>query len=277
MIAGADRSTATTAPSHGGDELIQVERFGSIAIIRLNRPAKRNSLNREMIDSLIDVFTALRDSADGTATIDAVVLAGAPGAFCAGADIASYHRASAADLAEFTQRALTLVNLVRSAPVPVIASIDGMALGGGLELALAADFIVASERATLGLPETRIGLIPGWAGTASLTEAIGVRRAKQVIYSGMTLSAQQALQWGLVNHVAPEGTSDKAAQMLATEIAQRAPLAVRAAKRAVHAASATTIGTTTETDELLDLFASADGIEGVAAFVEKRPARFRSL
>lgn len=267
----------SAAGPHENEELIRLERAESILLVRLNRPAKRNSLNRAMIDSLIDVFTALATGADGTDTLDAVVLAGAPGAFCAGADIAGYHNAAATDLAEFTHRALTLVNLVRSAPVPVIASVDGMALGGGLELALAADFIVASTRATLGLPETRIGLIPGWGGTASLTEAIGVRRAKELIFSGAPLNAEQAEQWGLVNRVTPTGEADAAALALASHISAQAPLAVRAAKRSVHAASTATIGTTTETQELLTLFATADGIEGVAAFVDKRPPLFRGL
>jgi len=273
-----------TAPAGGQaaasdqDELIKLSRDGTVLTVRLNRPAKRNSLNLAMINSLIDVFASLArddDGAEGTDQVNAVVLAGGPGAFCAGADIAGYHEASADSLAEFTQRALTLINLVRTSPVPVVASVDGMALGGGLELALAADFIVASERASLGLPETRIGLIPGWGGTASLTEAVGVRRAKEVIFSGLPLSAERALQWGLVNHLAPAGESDSAAQELARDITHRAPLAVRAAKRSVHAASSTTIGTTTETHELLTLFATADGVEGVAAFIEKRTPEFR--
>lgn len=277
MNPGAEAFAATLRNDSDADELILLERNDTILTVRLNRPAKRNSLNRSMIDSLIDIFAALASGADGADRVSAVILAGTPGAFCAGADIAGYHNATATELAEFTGRALTLVNLVRSAPVPIIASVDGMALGGGLELALAADFIIASERATLGLPETRIGLIPGWGGTASLTEAVGVRRAKEMMYSGNPLTADLALQWGLVNHVTLPGEADAAALALAQQIAQRAPLGVRAAKRAVHAASTSTIGTTTETSELMTLFATADGIEGVAAFVGKRSPLFRGL
>ncbi|MGV8851491.1 MAG: enoyl-CoA hydratase/isomerase family protein [Rhodoglobus sp.] len=272
-MSGAAASASGLEPA-GDDELITLERRDRVLLVRLNRPAKRNSLNRPMIEALIDIFAALSSGADGTDSVSAVVLAGGPGAFCAGADIGGYHQASADALYEFTNRALTLVNVVRSTPVPVIASIDGMALGGGLELALAADFILASDRASLGLPETRIGLIPGWGGTASLTEAIGVRRAKELIFSGAPIRAEVAQAWGLINHVAAAGEVDVAALELAQQIAERAPLGVRAAKRSIHAATSSTIGTPTETQELLTLFATADGVEGVAAFVEKRAPQF---
>lgn len=250
--------------SDQGEVLSELQ--GHVAILRLHRPARRNAISEHMLDALSAALADIERRGD----VRCIVLLGSSGFFCAGADIAGYHGATAEQLERFTHKALGVVEGLRSSRVPVIAGVDGLALGGGLELVLATDIVVASTRASFGLPETSIGLIPGWRGTVALAESIGTRRAKHAILTGERISAARAEEWGLVASLVADGEADAAALDLAQSIAARAPLAIAAAKRSVDAADGAT-----ETRELLALFATTDGTEGVAAFVEKRLPVYR--
>jgi enoyl-CoA hydratase/carnithine racemase len=246
-----------------------------ILFIELTRPEKRNALNGEMI-------AAISEAINGplAAQTRVIVLSGAPGYFCAGADISAYKdsMADAAALATFTNTAKALCTSLTASHAIVIAVVDGIAMGGGLELVLASDLVVASDRSRFGLPEIKLGLIPGWGGTQRLVRFLGPNRAKESILTGDPFGVDLALTTGLVNRVVAADELGTTARDLARGLADRAPLALRAAKRAITAAYDPTAssdnGSALETQLLLELFASADGNEGVAAFVEKRPAVF---
>lgn len=250
------------------------EADGGALHVRLNRPDKRNALTGDMLDALhaaVDRVEAER--------LPVLVLSGAAGVFCAGADIASYSGAidDPDALASFGARAKSLVHRLSRTPAVVVALVDGVAMGGGFELVLAADLVVATDRARFGLPEIRLGLIPGWEGTQRLARHLGPNRAKEAIFLARVLSADQLAAAGLVSRVvAPEDLAE-AGEALVAELTAQAPLALAAAKAAVTASiepDPETPGSAFETRALLDLFASHDGREGVEAFVTKRPPAF---
>lgn len=254
---------------------VLLSREPGILIIELARHQKRNAITSEMIDALAAAVAAADN--EGVAVI---VLRGAPGFFSAGADIAGYAdaRGDAASLADFTARAKALCTSLTTSPAIVIAAVDGVAMGGGFELVLSADLVLATDRSRFGLPEITLGLIPGWGGTQRLTRFLGPNRTKEAVLTATPLDAQQAREGGIVSRVVAVDELDAAALDLARSLAARAPLALAAAKAAVTAAYDPEHGADTgsglETGHLLRLFASADGQEGVAAFVEKRPPIF---
>jgi enoyl-CoA hydratase/carnithine racemase len=257
------------------DGAVLVRRAPHALDVQLHRPAKRNALTAEMIEALHHVFDLVAQERPST-----VVLRGVPGCFSAGADIAGYLDAPerAAELRAFTERARDLCTRISTSEAIVIAVVDGMALGGGFELVLAADLVVASAQSRFALPEVRLGLIPGWGGTQRLVRYLGPNRAKEAILTGASLSASAAHQAGIVTLLVPDGDDLDAALDSYLASLTRAPLAMRAVKATVSTAydpgAGDTAGAALETQSLLDLFASADGQEGVRAFVEKREPRF---
>jgi enoyl-CoA hydratase/carnithine racemase len=255
----------------GGNVLLTTS--PGIVSVQLNRAEKRNALTAGMIEALIETLNiAQREDAV------VVVLRGAPGFFSAGADIAGYRDAVSDPerLAAFTERANELCDRLSGGPHIVIAAVDGLALGGGFELVLASDLVVASSSSQFGLPETALGLIPGWGGTQRLTQRLGPNRTKAIVLTGERIAAAKAD--GIVTQLVEPGQADSAATTLAAALAARAPRAVRAAKAAITASYAPVTGSESggalERRLLLELFASHDGIEGVRAFTEKRPAIF---
>jgi enoyl-CoA hydratase len=250
---------------------ILTEIRGRVGLITFNRPKALNALNHETLTELAGALAAL----DSDPSVGAIVLTGDERAFAAGADIKEMAESS---MVEMLQRGFTdLFNSLAGIKKPVIAAVSGYALGGGCELAMSCDMIVASETARFGQPEITIGVIPGGGATQRLTRAVGKAVAMEMILNNRTLSAAEALQLGLVNRVVPvEGFLD-AALTLAEEIAARAPLAVRFAKEAINTAfeSPLTEGVASEQRAFYLLFSTDDRTEGMRAFVEKRPPHWQ--
>ena len=250
---------------------ILVEPHERVGLIRLNRPNAYNALNQTLLTELMGQLKIF-DEDDG---IGAMVITGSDKAFAAGADIKEMAGASAVEMlkSEF----IPVFDHIRSIRKPVIAAVSGWCLGGGSELALACDMIVASETAKFGQPEINLGVIPGAGGTQRLTRAVGKALAMEMVLNNRTLSAAEALAYGIVNYIEPiEGYLDKALN-LAKEIAARAPLAVQLGKETVNYAfeSSLTDGLAAERRAFNFLFASEDQKEGMAAFVEKRDAKWK--
>jgi enoyl-CoA hydratase len=254
------------------EPLVIVERDGErrIALVRFNRPQQLNALNGEVMDALCDALEAL-DRDDG---VRAIVLTGNEKAFAAGADIGEMAEASPIDMLR-TNR-IAQWDRVRRIGKPVIAAVAGWCLGGGCELAMALDMIIAAESARFGQPEIKIGVMPGAGGTQRLPRAVGKSKAMEMILTGEPVSAAEAERMGLVARVVPNEVLVEDALALAAEIAKRPPLAVRLAKESVNAAyeMSLTDGLAHERRLFYLLFASADQKEGMAAFLEKREPNF---
>lgn len=252
-------------------EMILTEVHGQVGLVRLNRPKALNALNGQLMEELMNALAAF----DEDASIGALVVAGDERAFAAGADIKEMADASAIDMLQRDN--ISRFDRLRRVKKPVIAAVSGWCLGGGNELAMACDMIVASETARFGQPEINIGVIPGAGGTQRLTRAVGKAIAMEMVLNNRRLTAEEALQYGLVNRVVPvERYLDEALQ-LAGEIAARAPLAVRLGKEAVNHAYESFLADGMKDERRLFylLFASADQKEGMAAFVEKRKPEWK--
>jgi len=239
---------------------------GRVGIVKLNRPQAMNAFNTVMLKELFDAL----DAFDGDENIGALVVCGSEKAFAAGADIKEMADASAVDM--ITQGRLETWDRIRGIRKVVIAAVSGWALGGGCEFAISCDMIVASETAKFGQPEITIGVIPGAGGTQRLARLLGKQLAMEMVINNRTLTAMEALQFGLVNRVVPVDRYLDEAVVLAEEIASRAPLAVRMAKDSVSAAFETTLteGLKAEKRNFYPLFATEDQKEGMKAFIEKR-------
>jgi enoyl-CoA hydratase len=244
-----------------------------VVTVTLNRPEQMNAMNTAMGQDLLACFTALAADADARA----VVLTGAGSrAFCAGGDLRERNEMSdAAWRAQhviFEQAALRVLRC----PVPVIAAVEGFALAGGCELAILSDFIVAGDTAVFGVPETTLGIFPGIGGTQLLPRIIGAPLAKELIFTGRRMKADEAKAAGLVNHLVPAGRARATATEIATTIARNGPIAVRQAKKAIA------YGSETDLDTAMVLAIEAynatvvteDRLEGVRAFNEKRRPQF---
>jgi enoyl-CoA hydratase len=252
------------------EQFILVEREGPIGLLTLNRPQQLNALNWQLIRELADAAEAF--DADGT--IRCMILTGAgEKAFAAGADIKEM-----ADQTPVTMLSSDFSNWdrIRRIRKPMIAAVNGFAFGGGCELAMHCDIIVASETAKFGQPEINLGIIPGAGGTQRLARTLGKFVAMEMVLTGRTFSAQELYQLGLVNHVVPTGQHLEKAKEIARTIAEKAPIAVQLAKEAVQAAFETTQeqGLLTEKRLFATLFATEDQKEGMAAFIEKRKGTF---
>ena len=253
------------------EPLVLVEREGPVAVVRLNRPEQLNALSDALMDELVRALEEL-DRDEG---VRAIVLAGNERAFAAGADIGELAQTSAIDL--YYGRRIERWDAIRALWTPLVAAVSGFCLGGGCELALSCDLIVASETAQFGQPETGLGIIPGAGGTQRLTRAVGKALAMDVILSGRRLSAHEALAAGLVARVVAKEAWLDEAKRLARDIAEKGPVATRLAKESVDRAHETTLtaGLEAERRALYLAFASEDAGEGLTAFTEKRKPEFR--
>jgi enoyl-CoA hydratase len=252
------------------------ERGSSLQIIRLNRPEKFNALSREMIFALSEIFKSF----EGEPDLRAVILTGAGDkAFCAGTDITELAELDEESAREVSERGQTLCDQIENCGVPVIAAINGIAAGGGCELALACHLRIASPTARFSLPETKLGIIPGYGGTQRLSREIGNGRALEIMLTGRTLDAVEALQSGLINRIAPAGELLAQAESWAQEISKLAPLAIRACLEAVIKGNELPLaeGLALEAKLFAELFATADVREGTRAFLEKRSPLFKGL
>ena len=251
--------------------VVLVEREPPVGIVLLNRPEALNALNDEVMGSLVDALVEL----DADDEIRCIVLGGSEKAFAAGADIGQMAEASAMDMYE--ARRIDRWDAIRRIRTPLVAAVSGFCLGGGNELAMACDLIVASETARFGQPETGLGIIPGAGGTQRLTRAIGKAKAMDVILSGRFLTAEEAERAGLVARVVAKEAWLEEAKAVARAIAEKGPIAQRLAKEAVNRAYESTLetGLDYERKALYLAFASEDAREGLTAFTEKRKPDFK--
>jgi enoyl-CoA hydratase len=257
--------------SHPTYENILVWQEQRVGIVQINRPKALNALNG---DTLREIIQAL-ETFDATDDIGCLVLTGNERAFAAGADIKQMAGASA--VTQLNSPLIEPWRRLREIRKPVIAAVSGWCLGGGCELAMACDMIVASELARFGQPEVTLGVIPGAGGTQRLTRAVGKALAMEMILNNRHLTADEAKHYGLVNQVVPVERYLGQAIRLAAEIAERAPIAVRLAKAAVNQAFETSLneGILIERQFFTLLFATEDQKEGMAAFIEKRPPEWK--
>jgi enoyl-CoA hydratase len=233
----------------------------------LNRPAARNALNTALLSDLASALTRLAKAPD----CRAVLIHGAEGNFAAGADIAEIATKSAAEGASDPRKAHWAA--IRAFPKPLVAAVDGFALGGGLELALMADLLIVGPSARLGLPETNLGLIPGAGGGQRLMARIGPARAARMVLTGEIIDAATAFNWGLASHLADDAITE--ATTLSARLADRAPLALMAAKAALIAGAEAALAFAQERQAFETLLDTADKAEGIRAFQDKRKPGFQ--
>lgn len=254
---------------------ILIEVTENIGWLKINRPDSLNALNSEVVESL---EYALRDL-EQDAAVKVVVITGAgEKAFVAGGDIKEMAAIAPLAARAFARKGQQMIEYIEKMHKPVIAAVNGYALGGGLELALACDFIYASDKAKLGLPEVTLGVIPGFGGTQNLPRLIGPNRAKELIFSGKILSAQQAKEWGIVNEVFPTEELSARVMEIAQAISRNGMIAVASAKDAIVNGMnmAKEDGLRYESSLFATLFTTEDQKEGMQAFIAKRKPEFKT-
>ena len=247
----------------------QAEKF--IALIELNRPKELNALNRELMLEIRDTLREL----DEDDNVRVIILTGGERVFAAGADIKQMATATAIDMLNIDQ--FSTWDQIKRTKKPIIAAVSGFALGGGCELAMTCDMIIASETAKFGQPEIKIGTMPGAGGTQRLTRAIGKVLAMELVLTGKFITAEEALQAGLINRIVPVEVLREETLKLAREIAKQSPVAVKLAKEAVLNSFNSTLdeGLTFERKNFYLCFACEDQREGMNAFIEKRKPEFK--
>lgn len=241
--------------------------------LKINRPEVLNALNKDVIEHLDQKMDELKDKSD----VRALIITGeGPKAFVAGADIVAMVEMSSEEAAQFCRRGQSVFTKIENMSFPVIAAVNGFCLGGGFELALACDFILASENAKFGLPEVSLGLIPGFGGTQRLSRNLGLSYAKYLITTGHMVPAEELLSRGLVIQVMPQDKLIAQALDVAKTITKKGPQAIRAAKLAIHEGFNKSLekGLKLEEDYFAYLFSNQESREGMAAFLEKRAAKF---
>jgi enoyl-CoA hydratase len=264
-------STATAAPVR---ENVLYEKKGPIAYVTLNRPKVLNALNAATIRELNEVF---KDARDDAAVLGVILTGAGDKAFAAGADIGEMANDTPADSEDKTRHGQRLTRVIENLGKPVIAAVNGFALGGGCELAMACTIRLAVETAKFGQPEVTIGIIPGYGGTQRLPRLVGKGRALQLILTADMISAQEAYRIGLVNEIVPSAELIARAEAILNKIGAKAPVAVRSAIDAVNRGLDTTLsdGLNIEATLFTACAATADWHEGVAAFREKRAPKFQ--
>jgi enoyl-CoA hydratase len=250
---------------------VLVERDGRVAVVRLNRPKQLNALSGELMSALVEALQELDEDRE----IRAIVLAGNERAFAAGADITEL--AAGTPITLYENRRIDAWDSIRAVRTPIVAAVSGFCLGGGCELAMLCDLIVAGESAKFGQPEINLGVLPGAGGTQRLTRAVGKAVAMDMILSGRMLSAREALGFGLVARVVAQEAWQTEAKRVAAEIAAKSPISVRLAKEAVDKAfeAPLQVGVEFERRAFYLARASDDATEGLNAFIEKRPPDFQ--
>ncbi|MCW5516385.1 enoyl-CoA hydratase/isomerase family protein [Muriicola sp. Z0-33] len=252
---------------------ILIDKKDSLAVVTINRPDKLNALNKATISELHKAFKALEDES----AIKAIVLTGSgEKAFVAGADISEFANFSVKEGAKLAAKGQEILfDFVENLSTPVIAAVNGFALGGGLELAMACHFRVASDNARMGLPEVSLGVIPGYGGTQRLPQLVGKGRAMELIMTAGMIDAQKALNYGLVNYVVAGEELLPLSEKLAAKISNNSSVAISYAIKAVNAGfKSNAKGYKTEIEAFGDCFGTADFKEGTSAFLEKRKADF---
>ncbi len=255
-------------------ENITYQKKGAIAYVTVNRPKVLNALNMATMEELRAAFTAIKNDAE----IRVAIMTGAgEKAFIAGADISELARHDAVAGKEYTHKGQSVLDLIENLGKPVIACVNGFALGGGCEIAMACTMRLASDNAKLGQPETKLGIIPGYGGTQRLPRLVGKGIAMQLVLSGEMITAAEAHRIGLVNEVVPQGELMARAEAIASKIIANAPLAVQYAMEAVNKGMEMTLreGLFLEATLFGVCCATEDKKEGTTAFLEKRPAQFK--
>ena len=259
-------------------ETLELERIDDhVLLVRLNRPQAANAMNTRMGEELMDLFERFQIDVEG---VRAIVLTGSgEKAFCAGGDLKE--RNGMTDAQWLRQHAMfeRMLRAIIACPVPLIGAINGAAYGGGCEITAALDFAYASENARFALTEVTLGIMPGAGGTQNLPRAMGERRAKEVILTGLPFTAQEAFEWGLINRVFPQADLLGAALATARRIAGNAPISVRQAKQSIHRGLQMSLadGLAFEIECYNRMVSTEDRHEGVRAFNEKRPPVFRGV
>ena len=245
---------------------------GGVAYITINRPKQLNALNKETIEELNDAII----KADQNRVVKCLILTGADTkAFVAGADIKEFAHFSGEEGSELAKNGhMTVFNLIEEFPKPVIAAVNGFALGGGLELAMSAHVRIASDNARMGLPETSLGVIPGYGGTQRLRELVGKGKALEMITTAGMLSAEEALSWGLVNHLCEPEELITFCEKIASRICKNSSVAIAHAIKSVNA-GCNTNGYASEIESFGACFATEDFKEGTSAFMEKRSPNWK--
>jgi len=250
---------------------ILVNKEGPIGIVQLNRPRVLNALSASLMEELVDAFEKL----DNDETISVLILTGGDSVFATGIDLKEIAEASHIDL--ILSRRFELWDRFRRISKPIIAAVSGYCLGGGNELAMNCDIIIASDTAIFGQPEVNVGIMPGAGGTQRLTKIVGKFRAMELILTGNSISAEEAYRIGLVNKISTVKDLMNETKKIAVAIASKPPISVRAAKEAILKAEDTTmqIGLEFERKMFYTLFSTEDGREGLKAFLEKRRPVFK--
>ncbi len=251
---------------------MSVAKEGPLGVIMINRPDALNALSRELVGELIAALTMLETDEE----VRCLVVTGSEKAFSAGADIKEMADMSAVEMA-MTEHFFPLWDKVGRYPKPLVGALSGFVLGGGLELAMSLDVLIASETTQMGQPEINIGVIPGGGGTQRLTRAVGKYKAMEMVLTGARIGAEEAKTLGLVSRVVPKEAYLEEAKKVAREIASKSPMSVKLAKMAVNKAFETGLaaGLDFERELFYLLFASEDAKEGMKAFLEKRKPAFK--
>ena len=272
VAAGGRCASSAVASSELSVDYLLGERAGIVAI-SMNRPAAKNAISRGLLAAMAEAVSSVRFDR----TVRAVIVRSlVPGVFCAGADLKERAKMRPDEVAPFVSRARALMSELESLPMPVIAALDGAALGGGLEMALACDLRVAASSAKMGLVETKLAIIPGAGGTQRLPRLVGAARAKELMFTAAVLDGEQAARIGLVDHTVPQTDAGDAAYQRAVQLAERilpnGPVGVRMAKKAVNLGMQVDLASGLAVEEACyaQVIPTKDRIEGLTAFKEKR-------
>lgn len=246
---------------------------GDVAIVQFNRPDALNAANIQMSHDRLEIYRGLSEDS----SVKAIVVTGNEKAYCAGGDLAAFSQFGPEEALEFAQRGVEYQRLLMDMPKPTIAAVAGYAFGGGMENALLCDLRIAAENAKFALSEINVGIFPGGGGTQRLVQNISICKAKEMIFFGKPVKAQEALEMGLVNKVVPNDQLMDTAMEWARELCKKAPLSLQAAKRMVNSAWNQDLytGMNREIEEWAAVYATQDQKEGMKAFLEKRPPVFQ--